>query len=89
MSLYALRARTGASSGRSKMGKTRMEAGDWLGHGGMVRGGARTVQVRGDLEKNAAMVTGKGQRVIRGTGKAEEREVAESLGPKKVRFMCF
>lgn len=44
MSLYALRARTGASSGRNKMGKMMMEAGDWQGHGGMVRGGALTVQ---------------------------------------------
>lgn len=44
MSLYALRARTGASSGRNKMGKMMMEAGDWLGHGEMARGGALTVQ---------------------------------------------
>ena len=76
MNLYALRARTGASSGRNKMGKMMMEAGDWLGHGEMVRGGALTVQVRGDLEKNVAMVIGKGPWVNQGMGKAEEREVA-------------
>lgn len=45
MSLYALRARTGASSGRSRMGKMMMEAGDWLGHAGMVRGGVLTAQM--------------------------------------------
>lgn len=44
MSLYALRVRTGASSGRSRMGKMMMEAGDWLGHAGMVRGGVLTAQ---------------------------------------------
>lgn len=76
MNLYALRARTGASSGRNKMGKMMMEAGDWLGHGEMVRGGALTVQVRGDLEENVAMVIGKGSCVNQGMGKAEEREVA-------------
>lgn len=68
MSLYALRAKTGASSGRNKMGKMMMEAGGWLGHGGMVRGGALTVQVRGDLEKNAAMDIGKGHGEGRGKG---------------------
>mgnify|MGYP001852377418 CR=1 FL=1 len=55
MSLYALRVRTGASSGRSRMGKMMMEAGDWLGHAGMVRGGVLTAQVRGGVEKKAAM----------------------------------
>lgn len=60
MSLYALRARTGASSGRSRTGRMMMEAGDWLGHAGMVRGGALTAQVRGGPEKNAAMAMGKG-----------------------------
>lgn len=67
--LYALRARTGAPSGRSRMGKMRMEAGDWLGHGGMGRGGVLTVQVRAELGKHAVMLTereGKGH---------EEREV--------------
>lgn len=67
MSLYALRARIGVSSGRNKMGKMMMEAGDWLGHGGMVRGGVLTVQVR-DLEKNAAMLIGKGLGESRGRG---------------------
>lgn len=43
------------------MEKMMMEAGDWLDHGGMVRGGAHTVQVRGGLGKNAAVVIGKGQ----------------------------
>lgn len=61
MSLYALRARTGASLGRNKMGKMTTEAGDWLGHGGTVSGGGLTVQVRRDPEENAAVVIGEGQ----------------------------
>lgn len=38
------------------MGKMRMEAGDWLGHGGMGRGGVLTVQVRAELGKHTAML---------------------------------
>lgn len=55
------------------MGKMMMEVGDWLGHGGTVRGGARTVQVRGDLGKNAAVVIRKRQWVNWGMGEAEEK----------------
>lgn len=46
MNLYALRARTGASSEKSKMVKKMMEVGDWLVHEGMVRDGVLIVQVR-------------------------------------------
>lgn len=51
MNLYALRARTGASSGKSKMVKMMMEVGGWLVREGMVRDGALIVQVRGNMEK--------------------------------------
>ncbi|KAJ6669174.1 hypothetical protein lerEdw1_007983 [Lerista edwardsae] len=45
MNLYALRARTGASSGKSKMVKMMMVVGDWLAHEGMVRDGVLIVQI--------------------------------------------
>lgn len=58
------------------MGKMMMEAGDWLGHGEMVRGGALTVQVR-DLER----------KMLLGEGAVGESGHGESRGmPGGIKF---
>lgn len=63
------------------MGKMRMEAGDWLGHGGMGRGGVLTVQVRAELGKHAAVVTERGQKAMRrGRCHVQEKIGSCSLG---------
>lgn len=78
--LSALRARTGASSGRSRTGKMRMEAGGWLGHGGMGRGGVLTVQVRAEPSKHSCGYWERARARRRGRCHAQGKTGSCSLG---------